>query len=67
MKDNKYTIPPILEGWIENLHNPSNPLHIRENYCRMLLSVYEAALTEVTKFRAMQNNYSNKSRSKKKA
>ena len=51
---NKYVIPPIIKNWIENLNNPHNPAHIKENYARMLNNVQEACATEITKYRTIQ-------------
>jgi len=52
----KYTIPPIIENWIESLNDSSIPLHIKENTIMMMESVSLACQTEVRKFRMLQQN-----------
>lgn len=50
MKDNLPPLPPLIEGWITNLFNDSNPLHIRENYRDNLDRVARVAAEAVAKF-----------------
>jgi hypothetical protein len=62
----EYALPPIIINWIENLHDQKLPLHIRDNYARMMSNVSDACITEVAKFRLVQNSVVSKHYQRKK-
>lgn len=60
-----WTIPPLIEQWINQLHDPNVPEHIKENYKMMLTNVAEACQTEVTWFNTVRFKITEKKSRKK--
>ena len=63
----KKPLPPLLEGWVRELHDPSTNIYIRENYARELQNVVDRIneslrLFSIDRNRAIDNELSKKKR-----
>ncbi len=51
-----YKLPPIIENWVQNLEDPNNPEHIKENYAMMLDQTVTIASQALKKYRAKKDH-----------
>jgi hypothetical protein len=45
-------IPPLIEGWLEELNNPKTPDHVKVNRCMMLEEIQKAITASTMTYRA---------------
>jgi len=58
-------LPPLIEGWIRELHNPHTSIWIRENNARELENVCERIGESLRKFNLERNRTIDTEREKK--
>lgn len=47
----EYTVPPIIQDWINKLNDQNTQFHVKENICMMLENVRDACGKEIDKHR----------------
>ena len=62
----KKPLPPLLEGWVKELHDPATNIYIRENYARELQNVVDQINESLRLFNIDRNRAINNELSKKK-